>query len=144
MPIAYSYKRFSSEAQSQGDSLRRQKELADRYVEENAELGLTLDTALNLTDLGVSAFTGDNMASGALGKFSAAVVLGHIPKGSYLLLEAWDRFSRQPSNIALEDLLTIVNRGIIVVTLNNRQVFRAEDFKDSFQGSIALTVEHLL
>jgi DNA invertase Pin-like site-specific DNA recombinase len=138
MPIAYSYKRFSSEAQSQGDSLRRQKELADRYVEENPELGLTLDTALNLTDLGVSAFTGDNMASGALGKFSAAVVLGHIPKGSYLLLEAWDRFSRQPSNIALEDLLTIVNRGIIVVTLNNRQVFRSEDFKDSFQGSIAL------
>jgi DNA invertase Pin-like site-specific DNA recombinase len=138
MPIAYSYKRFSSDAQSQGDSLKRQTELATRYIDEHPELNLELDTALNLTDLGVSAFTRDNMATGALGKFSAAVVLGHIPKGSYLLLEAWDRFSRQPSNIALEDLLTIVNRGIIVVTLNNRQVFRSEDFKDSFHGSVVL------
>ena len=66
MPIAYSYQRFSSDAQSEGDSLRRQKELARKYVDENSELGLTLDTALNMTDLGVSAFKGDNMTTGAL------------------------------------------------------------------------------
>ena len=29
MPKAYSYKRFSSEKQARGDSLRRQRELAD-------------------------------------------------------------------------------------------------------------------
>jgi DNA invertase Pin-like site-specific DNA recombinase len=137
MPIAYSYKRFSSDAQSQGDSLRRQTELADRYVDDNPELALVLDTALNLTDLGVSAFKGDNMASGALGKFVEAVYLGHIPKGSYLLIEAFDRFSRQQANIAAGELLNLVNKGIVVVTLNNGQVFRAEDFSDGTSGLVA-------
>ena len=135
MPIAYSYKRFSSDAQSQGDSLRRQTELAQRYIDENPELGLILDTALNLTDLGVSAFKGDNMATGALGTFLAAVYQGHIPKGSYLLIEAFDRFSRQASNKAAAALFNLVNSGIVVVTLNNRQVFREEDFADG-QGIV--------
>jgi DNA invertase Pin-like site-specific DNA recombinase len=137
MPIAYSYKRFSSDAQSQGDSLRRQTELAARYIEEHPELNLVLDTALNLTDLGVSAFKGDNMASGALGKFLEAVYLGHIPRGSYLLIEAFDRFSRQQANIAANELLSLVNKGIVVVTLNNRQVFREEDFSDGTSGLVA-------
>jgi DNA invertase Pin-like site-specific DNA recombinase len=137
MPIAYSYKRFSSDAQSHGDSLRRQIELADRFIEENPELGLVLDTALNMTDLGVSAFTGDNMVTGALGKFLEAVYLGHIPRGSYLLIEAFDRFSRRQANLAAGELLNLVNKGIVVVTLNNRQVFREEDFADGNAGLVA-------
>lgn len=137
MPIAYSYKRFSSDQQSQGDSLRRQTELARRYIDENRELGLILDTALNLTDLGVSAFKGDNMTTGALGTFLDAVYQGHIPKGSYLLIEAFDRFSRQQANIAAGELLSLINRGIVVVTLNNKQVFRAEDFSDGTAGLVA-------
>lgn len=137
MPIAYSYKRFSSEAQSQGDSLKRQTELADRYISSHPELGLVLDTALKLTDLGVSAFNGDNVNSGALGKFLEAVFQGHIPKGSYLLIESFDRFSRQQANIAANDLLSLVNRGIVVVTLNNEQTYRAEDFSDGSNGLVA-------
>jgi len=137
MPIAYSYQRFSSDAQSEGDSLRRQKELARKYVEENPELGLTLDTALNMTDVGVSAFKGDNMTTGALGKFLVAVHQGLIPRGSYLLIEAFDRFSREQPNKAAGALLTLVNSGIVVVTLNNRQVFREEDFADGTAGLVA-------
>jgi DNA invertase Pin-like site-specific DNA recombinase len=137
MPIAYSYKRFSSDAQSQGDSLRRQTELADKYIDEHPDLDLVLDTALNLTDLGVSAFKGDNMTTGALGTFLVAVYQGHIPKGSYLLIEAFDRFSRQQANLAAGALFNLVNSGIVVVTLNNRQVFRAEDFSDGTAGIVA-------
>lgn len=137
MPIAYSYKRFSSDAQSQGDSLKRQTELADRYIATHPELGLVLDTALKMTDLGVSAFKGDNINSGALGKFLEAVFQGHIAKGSYLLIESFDRFSRQQANIAANDLLSLVNRGIVVVTLNNEQTYRAEDFSDGSNGLVA-------
>ena len=61
---AYSYLRFSTPEQSKGDSLRRQTALADEYAKRH---GLTLDTELNLRDLGVSAFRGDNVAVGALG-----------------------------------------------------------------------------
>ena len=58
MPIAYSYLRFSSEKQGKGDSLRRQRELALNYIERNPELELELDTTLNLTDAGLSAYKG--------------------------------------------------------------------------------------
>jgi len=137
MPLAYSYKRFSSDAQSQGDSLRRQTELAQRYIDNHPELGLVLDTGLKMTDLGVSAFKGDNINSGALGRFLEAVFQGHIPQGSYLLIESFDRFSRQQANIAAGDLLNLVNRGIVVVTLNNEQTYKASDFADGTQGLVS-------
>jgi len=35
MPTAYSYTRFSSEKQSKGDSIRRQKDLVAQFIERN-------------------------------------------------------------------------------------------------------------
>jgi hypothetical protein len=58
MPIAYSYKRFSSNAQEGNDSIRRQTAAAKRFVEEHPEYKLVLDTTLTLVDAGVSAYKG--------------------------------------------------------------------------------------
>lgn len=58
MPKAYSYKRFSTPGQLEGDSLRRQTSKAEKYATEH---GLELDTTLNLEDLGRSAFKGDQI-----------------------------------------------------------------------------------
>ncbi|MGO4509001.1 hypothetical protein AB4Z51_18475 [Bradyrhizobium sp. 2TAF36] len=46
-PKAYSYKRFSTPAQEQGDSLRRQTKMAQDWA---SRMGVPLDTELNLTD----------------------------------------------------------------------------------------------
>ena len=61
MPIAYSYKRFSSDAQEGNDSIRRQTAAAQKFIEDHPEYDLTLDTTLSLTDAGVSAYTGKNL-----------------------------------------------------------------------------------
>ena len=82
MPIAYSYIRFSSEKQKKGASIQRQEELATKFIKDNPELELDLDTALNMRDLGVSAFKGKNMTDGALGNFTALVYQGKIEQGS--------------------------------------------------------------
>jgi hypothetical protein len=50
-PKAYSYKRFSTPAQSEGDSLRRQTAMAQAWADRE---GVPLDTELKLTDEGVS------------------------------------------------------------------------------------------
>lgn len=42
MPIAYSYKRFSSDAQEGNDSIRRQTAAATKYIEDHPELELVL------------------------------------------------------------------------------------------------------
>ncbi len=76
MPIAYSYKRFSSDAQEGNDSIRRQTAAAQRFIDDHPEYGLVLDTTLSLVDAGVSAYKGKNIKSGALGVFMDAVLIG--------------------------------------------------------------------
>lgn len=79
-PVAYSYVRMSTDAQLKGDSLRRQTELSQRYADSH---GLKLVEEAKLHDIGVSAFKGDNVATGALGKFLGALNSGQVPRGSY-------------------------------------------------------------
>jgi hypothetical protein len=129
MPIAYSYRRFSSEAQDGNDSIRRQTASAQKFIDDHPEYGLVLDTTLSMVDAGVSAFKGDNLKSGALGVFMDAVRVGSIAEGSWLLLESLDRFTRQSVNRAAADLLSLINRGIVVVTLHNGTIYREEDFE---------------
>lgn len=123
-PLAYSYIRMSTDAQLQGDSMRRQLELSERYAFEH---GLELATDFELKDLGVSAFTGDNVTSGALGRFIACVTAGEIPIGSYLLVESLDRLSRATPRLALPRFLDIVNAGVILVTLADNRKYTTDD-----------------
>ena len=117
---AYSYIRFSTPKQAQGDSYRRQLQQAMDYC---AEHNLQLDDK-TIDDFGTSAFRGANMSEGALGRFVDAVKLGEIEQGSYLLVESVDRLSRQAVEEALEQFLAIVRAGIVIVTLSDKQVFR--------------------
>ena len=88
---AYSYIRFSSPQQMQGDSLQRQTEASEEYA---AAHGLRLSYSLNLRDLGVSAYRGRNSTEGALAGFMTAIETGRVPAGSTLLVESLDRLSR--------------------------------------------------
>jgi DNA invertase Pin-like site-specific DNA recombinase len=118
MPNAYSYIRMSTDAQLQGDSYRRQAELSATYARDH---GLTLMEGFKLEDIGVSAYRGDNLKHGALGKFVDAVKNKKIPKGSYLLIESLDRLSRASLNEALELFLGIINSGVNIVTVADGQ-----------------------
>ncbi|EKG0042721.1 recombinase family protein [Vibrio cholerae] len=120
MEKAYSYIRFSTKGQIEGRSLQRQLETARKYAEEH---GLELQS-LSFQDLGVSGFKGRNSEQGALSQFIDAVREGTIPEGSWLLLESFDRMSRQPVEKSMRLLMELVELGIIVVTLMDKQVYR--------------------
>lgn len=126
MPTAYSYIRFSSEKQSGGDSIRRQQEMATKYIERHPELELVLDTSLDLKDEGLSAYKGVHSSKGALGVFMRMVEDGHIEKGSYLLVESFDRLSRQEPMKALSQLQQIIQEDIVVVTLIDGREYSKE------------------
>lgn len=129
MPKAYSYKRFSSPAQMEGDSLRRQTEKAEAYALQH---GLELDTTLCLEDLGKSAFKGAHIDKGALGAFIRAIDEGLVPAGSYLLVENLDRLSRQEVDIALEYFLNMTRKGIVIVTLDDGMVYSQDSIRDNW------------
>jgi DNA invertase Pin-like site-specific DNA recombinase len=126
VPVAYSYIRFSTTEQQKGDSLRRQTEASAKYA---AAHGLTLDDSLTAHDLGVSAFSGANFESGALGRFILAIDEGRVVPGSYLLVESLDRLSRLPVPEALAIFQSIISRGIVIVTLTDMAVYSKERLK---------------
>lgn len=128
-PLAYSYVRMSTDAQSKGDSLRRQVELSAAYADQH---GLQLVGDFKLHDIGVSAFKGDNAATGALSDFLDAVKAGDVPNGSYLLVESLDRLSRDRLPAAMQLFLGITESGVNIVTLSDGQVYRAHQ-TDFFQ-----------
>ncbi len=123
-PLAYSYIRMSTDIQLRGDSLRRQEQSSRAYAEQH---GLQLVEDFKLEDIGVSAFKGANVSSGALGRFLDRVKSGSIPKGSFLLVESLDRISRQQIMDAVPVFFDIVKNGINLVTLVDNHVYRAGD-----------------
>jgi len=118
MPKSYSYIRFSRPEQMRGDSLRRRTEAAERWAAEN---GMVIDESL--TDLGVSAYRGLNRVKGALGKFLGLVEKGQIPKGSFLIIESLDRFSREDALDVLGEFTKVLKAGITIVTLIDKQTY---------------------
>ena len=132
LSLAYSYIRFSSEKQKLGDSLRRQLERAETYAQKH---GLTLDHT-SYRDLGISAFKGKNAEDGKLAAFLEAVKKRLIPRGSTLLIEDFDRLSRNEIDDALILFLQIIRSGITVVTLKDEQVYTQDRLRNDSSSLI--------
>ncbi len=129
MPTAYSYIRFSTLDQLKGDSLRRQLEASTKYALEH---NLTLDETLNVRDIGISAFKGSNVETGALGQFIVAIDEGRVPRDSFLLVESLDRLSRLPVTDAYKVFESIIDRGITIVTMTDNAIYSKQRLKNDW------------
>ena len=125
-PTAYSYIRFSTPEQRKGDSLRRQLEDSQKWADEH---GYVLDNKLR--DLGRSAFHGDHLEKGALGEFLEKVKAGQIPQGSALIVESFDRLSRDTVSKAQAIFLQIIHAGITVVTTMDEKVYTVQSIDEN-------------
>ncbi len=119
----YPYVRFSSTRQEDGSTRTRQNELIDAFVSKHS-----LEVDRHLEDAGTSAYHGKNAsAEGVLGQFLQEVRKGEIERGSYLLIENFDRLSRDKivrSNKIFTDLLF---SGIKIVILDRNKVYDADN-----------------
>jgi DNA invertase Pin-like site-specific DNA recombinase len=120
-PLAYSYTRVSSGQQAAGGGLDRQEAMAQEWC---ARHGYQLDTALDLSDAGRSAYRGDHIKKGALGRFLEQAQARRLGLDPVLLIEAVDRLSRQEPLEALKDtFLALVQAGVAVVDLEDGQAY---------------------
>jgi DNA invertase Pin-like site-specific DNA recombinase len=117
---AYSYARWSSDGQADGDSDRRQTQMAEDWC---SRRGLRL--AGMEKDEGVSAWKGKNRSEGS----GLSRLLKLVRPGDYLLVEDNDRLSRQDWLTAMNFLAEIVGKGVTVVTLTNGNEINEERFK---------------
>ncbi len=123
---AFSYIRFSSPEQAKGDSYRRQLSRTEEFCQKHD----LLLSETRFEDLGVSGWTGKNIERGALGDFLDAVKAGKIPKGSVLIVEDFDRFSRLKPRVAYNTLAEIIEQGVDVVTLEDGKFHTPQTLDD--------------
>jgi len=136
MPKAYLYIRYSSAEQREGNSYDRQTEKALKYcVSKGYEL---VD---KFFDDGVSGYTGANRLTGKMGEFISLVNQGKIEKGSVLIVENYDRFSRERTLTSLDTLRNLVDQGIVIHFLDQNQDMTAEKM-NSFD--VLFPVLHLM
>ena len=130
-PRIYSYVRFSSMKQKNGSSLQRQEKSIEAYAKEK---GLPIDDTLNMKDLGVSGYRGDNSKTGALGEFLRLCEKGKIAKGSILVIEQLDRLSRLPWQEATKIAQTIMKAGVTIKELiDGNEYSDPDDFESAMQ-----------
>jgi DNA invertase Pin-like site-specific DNA recombinase len=118
-----------------GDSLRRQTERAQDYCHRR---GWALDDTLTLRDLGVSAFRGMNAAVGNFRVFLDAIKSGRVAPGSVLIVESFDRISRQGIDEGYDLIKGILKAGILIVTLSPEREFDASATKSLSKGALEI------
>jgi DNA invertase Pin-like site-specific DNA recombinase len=118
------YQRYSSPAQADGDSIRRQTELRDGWLSRHPEA--RLDTTL--VDAGISGYTGAHRRNGkhALGSFLDLVRRGRVPAGAFLIVENLDRLSREHPLEVMGLVGELTRAGVRVVQLEPEQTFTAD------------------
>ncbi|MDM6902242.1 recombinase family protein [Enterobacter hormaechei] len=125
-PKLYSYVRFSSAKQREGNSLERQQDTALRIA---SRYDLELDTTA-FHDLGMSAFKGKNAHEGKLSEFIKQIGI-KVPVGSWLVVENLDRISRDDAWSALDIFKSILSKGIVIVTGMDEKVYKYGDVKNN-------------
>src|SRR5208283_2389608 len=140
---AYSYRRFSSRRQGDGTSLQRQKDLAEEVATANGWRLIDLPP-----DEGVSAFKitdademkAANFHKGTLGAFLKRVQAGEIRRGSVLILERLDRFSRNYFDVVFPVWLELLQSGIEIYSCVSQVHYTLEEIrKHSYLANMALS-----
>jgi hypothetical protein len=97
--------------------------------------GYRLDEKLDLSDRGRSAYKGDHLKRGALGRFLDLAKDDALGSSPVLLIEAIDRLSRQEPLDALQEVVfALVGAGVRIVDLEDDRVYDRE----SLQGDALL------
>ena len=105
MRYAIPYRRFSSDAQSDGGSIARQTKKFEAFCTLH---NLTPWEGQSYSDEGVSGSYGHNRKRGKLGSLLTDLESGRIPKGIVIVIEAQDRLSRDK----VRDVQKLINRII--------------------------------
>ena len=138
---AYSYVRLSSKKQLTGSGIERQTAKPEQICFQN---GWTLNKQ-TFSDLGVSAFKGKNRLKGDLGAFISLFQDGKLLPQPVLIIEAFDRFSREDIDESEPQLINLLKSGVCLHISFVNKTFTKESIKslgDRIEILLALKSAH--
>jgi DNA invertase Pin-like site-specific DNA recombinase len=143
--VLHPYARISDPDQRKGGGLQRQGPEARPQIEEFARLfGFAVGKRVYVDD-GVSAFHGINATpKHELGRFLADAKRGVIRPGDCLLIELWDRLSRQDIWASIGLVNDLRQLGVHLGRLDRMKLLRADstDPGDFFEAAVELMRGH--
>jgi DNA invertase Pin-like site-specific DNA recombinase len=122
---AIAYVRFSSDEQADGDPIKRQTANVTRYAQRH---GLHIEQIL--LDEGRSAYKGEHLSVGELGKFLRQADRGTF-RGYAFLVEEQDRLSRQGIRATLDVIGRFLDAGLELHVTEKSLVIRREEDLDN-------------
>jgi DNA invertase Pin-like site-specific DNA recombinase len=138
---AYSYIRWSSDAQTAGDSLKRQLEATRRICQQH---NWYLDESLKPAQ-GESAYKGGNLERGSLAEFLSGVNTGKILTPCVLVVEQLDRLTRTRLRDARKLFDGLLEKGVRICTAHNGKVYddsSLDNPMDLFMSLMELKAAH--
>ena len=128
MGTVYSYQRVSSGQQVTGSGLDRQEQAVAAWA---AGAGHELDTTLDLSDRGRSAYKSRHIQGGALGQFLELAQAGQLRPDPVLAVEAIDRLTRSTPVEGLQRiLLALVDAGVSIYSVEDSALYSKETLAD--------------
>jgi DNA invertase Pin-like site-specific DNA recombinase len=131
---AIAYVRFSSDEQANGDSIKRQTANVERYA---ARQNLSIERTI--LDEGKSAYKGEHLSVGNLGRFLAEADRGTF-RGYAFLTEEQDRLSRQGILATLTVFKRILDAGLAIHVTEKNLVVREYGDLDNLAIAIPTVV----
>lgn len=128
MKQAVPYIRFSTKKQKDSNSQKRQEDAVNRWIAMHSDKYVKFSKTFE--DLGKSGSKGDHLKEGSgFNKLLRAIEDGHIRSGDAVLVEAWDRATRQKPLDAIDTIKPILRAGVSIVTLDDGNVFTEESLE---------------
>jgi hypothetical protein len=124
--LAFIYIRFSTPKQEAGSSKDRQLEDVRAFIKR-----MGWQEAEIIEDLGRSAWKGDHLKRGNLGKFRARIDAGEIRRGSVIVVEEIDRLSRQQARVAQRWMEDVCDLGFQIATARNSKVYNKANLDEN-------------
>jgi DNA invertase Pin-like site-specific DNA recombinase len=131
---AYSYIRWSSDPQTEGDSLARQLQITRSICKEK---GWQLDESI-LPDKALSAYSGSNLEKGSLGVFLSKIESGQIKTPCILVVEALDRLTRTRLRDARKLFDRLLENKVSICTAHNGKVYDESSLENPLDLIISL------
>lgn len=125
MCLGINYQRWSSERQTDSDSKRRQSEGYLTFC----KMHKLTTTDLTYVDAGVSGWKGKNVTEGKFKSLLRAIEKGEIRKGSCIVIEQFDRASREDVDIALPLITSILRKGVLIGHVRRNKIYTKDDIK---------------
>lgn len=126
MTDAYLYLRYSTQRQERGSSRERQEADCREFI---ARKGWNLVDPI-VADLGRSAWKGDHLKKGNLGKFAERILNGDVAPG-VIVVENLDRLSRQKPRVTQRWMEDICDRGWKIASVKGDKVYDADSLQDN-------------